>query len=173
MPYVLVNNRIINYQKASELRKNLIQKAATKLYSSLVLVEWSKTIVNLAGVINHLKTLHTLYPDGCTADELTRFEEELKAKNNHFAQMSSLPSIICLLDNQMLYAGTKGKFFVNDEIVKVKLQYLKKNFCSNFYRLLNAKGGSAKVLDLADSLVSNLRRILSTSKRNMHAAYLV
>lgn len=79
--------------------------------------------------------------------------KELLLKGDHIGMYSSLPSLICLIDNNMIRLGPRGLYIVANEVLNVKLQYLKKNLCSNFYRLLYSRGGSSKVRDLNYLLV--------------------
>lgn len=53
----------------------------------------------------------------------------------------------------MIFLGSNELYIVAKEVLNVKLQYLKKNLCSNLYRLLYSHGGSLRVEELSYSLV--------------------
>lgn len=74
-------------------------------------------------------------------------------RNKHFGIYSSLPSLLNLLEANILYTQNK-LIFINKAILDAKLIYLGKNFPSNFYRLLYDKGEMASVKDLLRDMVN-------------------
>ncbi|KAI1711585.1 hypothetical protein DdX_10047 [Ditylenchus destructor] len=117
-------------------------------------------ITNLGDVLAILRRLHKLYPEGCTAEELYQFDNTLRTfneGNGHFSQISSLPSMALVIENGMLVVEAHEldqqvvhRFHVCPQALNIEIVQMRKNLCSNLYRVLRNNNGTLRVKDVME-----------------------
>ncbi|KAI1709412.1 hypothetical protein Ddc_13890 [Ditylenchus destructor] len=106
------------------------------------------SITHLGDVLAILRRLNKLYPDGCTAMELYEFDNTLRTSND--SAISSLPSMACVIENGMLEVENQ-RFHVCAQALNTGIIQLRKNLCSNLYRILRNHNNTLRVKNVIES----------------------
>uniref|UniRef100_A0A915EJG3 Uncharacterized protein n=1 Tax=Ditylenchus dipsaci TaxID=166011 RepID=A0A915EJG3_9BILA len=144
--YWLNGHVIQNYEKTFVQRSCQCTEMLDSLEFSSIPSHWLSSASNAGSVFNCLFKLNDCYPGGCTAKQLAEFEKSLSVSMAHFGLKGSLPCFASLYDCGLLLL-TGGLYFVAAGVL-TKFIFLRKNFCSNIYRLLRNNDGMVTMQSL-------------------------
>ncbi|KAI1700130.1 hypothetical protein Ddc_18224 [Ditylenchus destructor] len=170
--YRLASGHIMNYERAFEQRRNIVTKTVNQLKNIFRHSTWSN-IENMCEVIETLRLLHRRYPHGCNAIQLCDFEEDLRKGKFHkeLGKVRNIPAFSSLMDigNQsfQMLVYVDGRYQVSADVLDVSFIRLRKNLCSNLYRLLQRLGGRAKMCEIENSLMNLVPRGINIGVENV------
>ncbi|KAI1710185.1 hypothetical protein DdX_10861 [Ditylenchus destructor] len=124
-------------------------------------------------VVESLRLLHRRYPNGCNAIQLCDFEEDLRKGtfDDELGKVRNIPAFSSLLDigsqSFQMLVYVDGKYQVSADVLDVSFIRLRKNFCSNLYRLLHRLGGRARMCEIENSFASLTPRGIKIGVENV------
>ncbi|KAI1725971.1 hypothetical protein DdX_02663 [Ditylenchus destructor] len=153
IPHYYLHHRFVeNYEEASAYRNALVKNInSTIMDVDWIVSEWAAQFPNINTIVEVLCAMKEEFPKGCTTEELCTFDQEIRARQRN-ERLNQFPwSFEYLFESCMIFMEN-DRLKVSKEISFPNFIFLRKNFVSNFYRLLHSMGGSAKIKDLIPSL---------------------
>jgi len=130
--YVLKDGTVDNYTITSERRKLWVKNFVSDVSRSSKFSGSLHYPGNLAMMVLMLQEFEKTYPRGGTAKDYSTFERLLKRR---WEFSREAPSIVNLIEYG-LFSFSQDHVFVNPDVLKCKMIFIEKNYCSNLYRFL-------------------------------------